>query len=1331
MTSKLSRKKDTSEIVSRKYSRKNRKLKKRETDKFTDLISGGGTIDKDKLSYSYLLGLKFTQLNRKKFRRLLRVLFELELRSKKENIQMDIFRNGIKMMKYYQKLLKYNEIYQKISDKLKQSIMKINDEINSTIEILNKLLKNINDKSGGLIRDENIIDNDEFLVLKIEYESQKTKLNRLLLFRTDYALFRRNRFSFKKGSNIGYLIYLYRKAESKFNHIFYKFNEKAVNFINAMSKLKTYYNGKPSGKSIKEHKLTLKGLEISDFYTKSKTILYEYLPSKEQLKREFELNNFDTSDKLVQAINDWIDNYKDIIIDLPEQLNSYKEINSTINSLGIVNNPFSKPFFHREIRKNNITSDPLLNTIKRVINDLKYIYNPEQQSGGANIPISQAYTEMKSQTTSNTPEQMKFLTTNEIKDKLDKLKSSFSSFIVNGTQFNLNILEEVQVKLKHLIGNILYVANHKKSTNLPKYVYYILIFLKIINNKLLNRNYNEVVDLEVLRDIFAEIILKNQLNLVKNVYILISRLPDNNRTLENKYTTKELIIKYNKIRYQITKINKKVTARIIKLNNGKPFSIKELPDNITLQMGGKRTSSEHISKYEDSKDLSILKHGIINILMGYFNTNFKEHSKLDMGYLSIEPEITYYNYDDDKKILDVDIKKEEKKTFRNKWYRLNQKYDRAFNPSHVSFEPFNKLRSRNFNMSLESFERINKFENEKTFNEDQHKNIKTIMDINVIGRTKPDRLGTKIKRAFGFNNSVNKINTIIENLQSYNENETFNLLGDKLVETYFINNLPLFADRLFKLKSPNSERLNNEDEDDFYKKMSLPLGSVIFEFDKPLYNSGTNFNISSLGLPDELKNDVLVSNFIKKVLLIPEKDLITMLTNFKQTKNVNKSEANEDHVGFNKILKDGKENFERVYRDIFGYSNNDTIQNGGAPDVDDNEEFTGFGNNATVPVADAGAVARPSPHTPIDTDRINIPIFAYSGFETLDVNSKYEHLAKKYPGVLFIFNDNFKEGYSETGGNAIIRGKQNAFGIPTGAYQSNDAFVDNDNLYTTTNSNTIDLNTEVIRGNCQTDGSCPTVQSILLQKLEEIKLKIRPNSSPVFKAVVYSSIKDKFDLATNLFRDNNGTNDTLTDYIRDAIIKKISYHTNPYFVSGIMKVRTVNDLTKELNKIDGAKLKIADFSSNSYNSLFTSSGNDNNTLKRIDYKGKKTVVSTRFYQLKMKQLLVLICDRLQYYLNYIYPNIDEYNYNIYTYLSIIREGIKSNTDKLQKYLLTNEKKINNRGLFKKMVTSYDMKKHNLDFYKLTRNLVKNINEETQLTNLLYIIDMVYKYCKPQ
>ena len=101
--------------------------------------------------------------------------------------------------------------------------------------------------------------------------------------------------------------------------------------------------------------------------------------------------------------------------------------------------------------------------------------------------------------------------------------------------------------------------------------------------------------------------------------------------------------------------------------------------------------------------------------------------------------------------------------------------------------------------------------------------------------------------------------------------------------------------------------------------------------------------------------------------------------------------------------------------------------------------------------------------------KVTVPIFAYSGFESSNPDSSYQNLSRKYPRVLFIFNDNFKEGYSGTGGNAAIRGKENAFGIPTGAYPTDGAFVNNANLYSS-NPNTIDLNTAVIRGNCQTNG---------------------------------------------------------------------------------------------------------------------------------------------------------------------------------------------------------------------------------------------------------------------
>ena len=188
----------------------------------------------------------------------------------------------------------------------------------------------------------------------------------------------------------------------------------------------------------------------------------------------------------------------------------------------------------------------------------------------------------------------------------------------------------------------------------------------------------------------------------------------------------------------------KVTARIIKLNNGKPFSIEELPDGVTLQMGGATDNS----KYTNSYSLANIKYGILKMLMGYFNTDFKEHAKLDMGYLSTYPEITYYNYDDDEKIIDVKIQSGEKNNFKHKWYRLNQSYDKAFNASHVDFEPHNKLRTRDFNIKFENLERAHKFKKPKASFGEEKENIKTIMDVNVIGRTKPDKFGTKFKRIF-------------------------------------------------------------------------------------------------------------------------------------------------------------------------------------------------------------------------------------------------------------------------------------------------------------------------------------------------------------------------------------------------------------------------------------------------------------------------------------------------------------------------------------------------------------------------------------------------------
>ena len=1362
MVSKLSRKKDTSEIISRNYSRKNRKLKKKKLDELIDLVGGDpNTIDKNKLSYTYLLGLKFSQLNRKKFKRLLRILFHFKLRSEKEDLQMDVFRNGIKMMKYYQKLLKYNDIYQKITNKLITSVMIINEEINNTILLLNKLLENINAKSSSII-DKNIIDNNTLLEMKIEYEAQKTKLNKLLLFRTDYALFRRNRFSLIKGSNIGYLIYLYRKAESKFNHIFYKFNEKTVNFINAMSALTDYYGKKKSRtESITKKRLPLEELDIEQFYDES--ISYEFLPKNEELRKYFALKNFNTQDELVKAIEEWLTHYEKIITDLPTQLNNYKKINTSINSYGIVNNPFSKPFFHKEIRKQNIHTPSLLKNLKTLIDDLKKVYMPDTsqvQAGGASIPISQAYAKTQYHPSSSTSTPIRFLTSLEIKERMNQLKSTFSSFIVNGTQFNLNILEEIQIKLTQLIGNILYIANHKKSKNLPTYVDYIITFLKIINDKLMKRNYNEIIDLKVLSDTFAKIILKNQLNLVKNISILISRLPESDT--KNKVT-----LRYRNLRNQITELNMKVTTRIIKLNNGKPFSIDELPDGVKTQMGGTQPSerSNYNYNYECSKELTSLKHGIIKRLIGYFNTNFKEHAKLDMGYLSIEPEITYYNYDDELDARETGISVADKQRIKTKWYRLNQVYDRAFNPSHVDFEPYNKLRTRNFNMSFESFERINKFRNTETILKDKLKKaienklkeigstnrlseeakkkkkkeekntlkgqfkkdkaekdekIKTIMDINVIGRTKADKLGNRIKRTFGLNDSVKKINDITKNLEEYNDCNNFKLLGDKLVETYFINNIPLFADRLLRLRRDVSTEniINANNDDDFYRDISLPLGTIIFKKDNKHYDSSKNFNISYLeDLPTELKNDILVDKFIKKILLIPEKDLITMLTNFNQDLNNGKCPDDKSNktVGDNDILKEDDKNFDKVYKGIFGYAND---------------------NNAGTSGSSAGAAA--STGNPIkrrnESEKVKIPVIAYSGY----TSNNYGDLAKEYPSVLFIYNDNFKEKYDKKEGNAIIRGRPNAFGIPIGAFKNDEAFETIEHS-SSNKSNSINLDTKVIRDHCKKiNDNNPTIRKILQTKLKELKEKVSPfsNSSSVFKAIVYTAkSNNSFDLNTETYGTENGTNNNITNFIRDEILKKISNHTGitGHTDSGITLIDNERDLENKLSDvhlgINGTN-QLIDFNAN-FKNLYESPVN-NNTIKVVNYKKKKTAVSTRFYQLKMKQLLVLICDRIKYYLNNEYPGVKDKD--IFAYLLSIRNDIEKHIDKLNNYLfkddnkITADNKINNRTILDKIASSYDMKKHNPKFYMLTRDLVKKINEETQLTNLLYVIDMVHRYC---
>ena len=596
-------------------------------------------------------------------------------------------------------------------------------------------------------------------------------------------------------------------------------------------------------------------------------------------------------------------------------------------------------------------------------------------------------------------------------------------------------------------------------------------------------------------------------------------------------------------------------------------------------------------------------------------------------------------------------------------------------------------------------------------------------------------------------------------------------MGDKLIESYFINDLPLFADRLLGLKNENINFTLNHNSQNT-KFVSLPIGSIIYKLNSDLIDNRLKFDLNSLNLSKELTDDYLVNSFIKKVLLIPEKDLITMLTNFKNN--------GRNIVGNNEILKLNNRNFEHIYKSIFGFfvDNNTSVTGSTAtpssPGPGHNAGYMEIAGPGPVNPAYTGITGATGATNPTDTtgptganngdnlyynpdnieiavgggkkklyggdgDRLghtvssepiygvistfgtaattitsnqDIPIFAYSGYDRSNSMSSYEYLAKKYSNVLFIFNDNFKEGYSGTGGNAVIRNRDNAFGIPTGAYQGDNAFVNNNSLYITT-PNTITLATKVNREICKDDTStCPTVQTILDEILNKLKKKIKPDdaSGPVFKAVVYSSENNSLNISTDLFTSSNGTNNTIKDYIRDEIIKKVSNYNDDRrsFQFGIKKVGNVDDLNNNLNNL----------------TLFSIPKN-NNTVKVIKYQNKYTSVSTRFYQLVMESLLKLLVDRIKYYLdNTIAKN---HRNQIDNYLNYIRTQIKSKSDELITYLTEySGQKINQRSLIKKKLSKFDMKIHNKDFYLLTRYLIKLINEESKITNLVYIINTINK-----
>lgn len=1239
MTNKSSKKKDTSEILTKKYSRKKNYEKKIQKRKFNNkkfMIGGSdvGVIDKDKLSFKYLLGLKFKQLNRNKFKRLIRLFIDLKLRTTEEKIQLDIFRNGIKMMKYYQKFLKFMDIHLKISNKLEETIKFRNLKINVLIHSMNKVLERINELKSNII-DDNIINDTELLRLKIKYENKKSELMKLLMYKTDKDLFKRNILSLKKSA-MGYLLYLYRKSEAKFNHIFLKFNEKAHGFTESFKKLKTHYTEINTDKEVSNNgEIRASKLDIEHFYTSS--IDYEFLPKNEDLKKRFKIKGFDT-DQFESIINEWLNHYRMIIEDLPKNLELYKNKNYSLNLYGIYNNPYSKPYFHKEIRKKQYESTHISNNINNLREQLKTISDPTLM----NKYIMEKYTKYSSQSGGTIVQKPSFLSNTQINNSISKLGIILNQIIINNNKFDLKKIDELQTSLIQIIGSIIHSVNNKQS-EFNKHITNTNELLDLINSlhqKLLAKDYKTIDDLYMLENTFARIIIVNQMEIVSGILIIISRL-------EVFSSNKELLKKYRSIRDSLTKIKTKVTKRIVQLNGGKEFSIDNLPKDDRIIQSGGDISIDNLKK---AKYLGLLKSNIINKLIGYFSTDFKEHVKLDMGYIEIRPEITFANYDKEHVTDESGIDPKNKK-FKTKALRIDQKYDRSFKTSDVKFNQYNDLRSREFNINLNSYKNlirqgedcdgklVSKFDKESDELKALHK-IESIYDINVIGRTRPDKFFTKLKRSFGFNDTVEKIKEInrsipnIDNIDSIEGNKCFRYLGDKLIESYFINDLPLFADRLLEVRNIQEEinrRRGESIKESAYKlengsnitqHISLPLGNIITEINQESFSKLSVFDITTLNLPDNLINDKLVSKFIKRLLMIPEKDLLTMLTNFEKNTNT--------EVGYNNILKDPNENFLKIYNDIFGYN-------------------------------------------------------------TITIKDKLDRILETFIRTNSTITDNDKNKLT------------NAIHIIVSAIIANPRITNDD---------------------AQLNSAVNSVFSAIIVNPTITDDQLNRAVNSVFNSII---------TLPNHYNDDKKIKDLTTVQFSRTLANRAYGGGNKNIIQkgGNDDVSTNNDSNIMFQNIN--------FNDAKYHNLFKNS-NLTNTIQVIKYDKKYTAVSTRFYQLKMKQLLMIMADRIKYYLDKTYINSTSSPgsgsppspSNIVEYINNIRMKIKENTDKLDSYLDTAKtSKINNRKLAKRFFFKFDMKKDNKDFYVLTRKLIKLINEETKLTNLVYIIEVIASNCKDE
>lgn len=171
----------------------------------------------------------------------------------------------------------------------------------------------------------------------------------------------------------------------------------------------------------------------------------------------------------------------------------------------------------------------------------------------------------------------------------------------------------------------------------------------------------------------------------------------------------------------------------------------------------------------------------------------------------------------------------------------------------------------------------------------------------------------------------------------------------------------------------------------------------------------------------------------------------------------------------------------------------------------------------------------------IPSEKLNIPVYAYSGFKLKNVRTHYKTLAQQYPNTLFIFNDGITSVNGEDG-NAEIRGMHNAMPIPLGAYTKHwkDSYSEN-----ITNKNSIDVNTPIKSYNAYisanqvepyNESDNLTFENIVDIAIYYIKEQCRKNN---FNSIVYSSEEKSNQIGLGLFQLHTSQN--IVDLVTDKL----------------------------------------------------------------------------------------------------------------------------------------------------------------------------------------------------